>query len=133
MPQPSARRARRPLALWAALICWATLILWLSSLTPQQLPDAAFVFWDKANHFLAFTVGGWLAASALHASHHQARVVSNVIVAVILIAAFGVLDEALQTLTPGRTGGDFRDWVADLLGAALGAFLSLPTRRRLLR
>jgi hypothetical protein len=47
--------ARRTLAglLWLALLCWACGILVLSSLTPQELPDAAFIFWDKANHFVA--------------------------------------------------------------------------------
>ncbi len=130
MPQPSAHRGRRALALWALLVCWAATILWLSSLTPQQLPGAAFLFWDKANHFLAFTVGGWLAASALHASRPRTPVAQQLIPAVLLIAAFGVLDETIQTLTPGRTGGDLRDWVADVLGAAAGAVLWLLTLRR---
>jgi VanZ family protein len=56
-----------------------------------------------------------------------------VIPAVILVAVFGGLDEALQTLTPGRSGGDLDDWVADALGAAAGALLTLPTLSRLYR
>ena len=49
---------------WFALACWAATMLWLSSLTAQELPDAAFLAWDKINHFLAYAVGGWLAAGA---------------------------------------------------------------------
>ena len=120
----------RPRLLWAALICWALLILWLSSLTPRELPEAAFMFWDKVNHFLAFTLGGWLAASALRASRPRSGVVGALVGAVVLIGAFGALDEMLQTLTPGRSGADLSDWIADVLGAAAGALLTLTARAR---
>lgn len=127
--------SRRTLArlLWVALFCWACIILFLSSLTPQELPEAAFLFWDKVNHFVAFAAGGWLAASALRVSRPQTRATTVLILAVALIAAFGVLDETLQTLTPGRSGGDVDDWLADVLGASAGALLTLPTLPRLLR
>ena len=123
--------------IWAALVCWACVILWLSSLRPDELPEAAFLFWDKVNHFVAYAVGGWLAASALRVSRPRTGRTTVLILAVLLIATFGVLDEALQTLIPGRTGGAADDWMADVLGAAVGALLSLrrtprrqPIRRR---
>lgn len=126
---------RRTLAslLWLALLCWACGILFLSSLTPQELPEAAFLFWDKANHFLAYALGGWLAASALRVSRPAARIAAAAILAVIAVAAFGALDELLQTFTPGRSGGDIFDWTADLLGAVAGAVVSLLTHGRLER
>ncbi len=71
MTEPLQRRTSRPrlaLILYAALLCWAIAILWLSSLTPRELPDSAFLLWDKLNHVLAFAVGGWLAATALRVS-----------------------------------------------------------------
>lgn len=117
--------------LWAALFGWACAILWLSALSPQQLPDAAFLFWDKVNHFAAYAVGGWLAASALRVSRPQTAGATAVILAVVIVAAFGVLDEAFQTLTPGRSGADVDDWVADVLGATTGALMTLPRRLRL--
>ncbi|GJF09631.1 hypothetical protein NGTWS0302_24250 [Mycolicibacterium cyprinidarum] len=125
---------RRTLAglLWFALICWACGILWMSSLTPQELPDAAFLLSDKINHGLAFVAGGWLAASALRLSW-PAAVASRIVIAVILVAAFGALDESVQTFTPGRTGNDVYDWTADLLGAVAGAMLSLATHERVER
>ena len=126
---------RRTLAglLWFALLCWACGILVLSSLTPQELPELAFVFWDKANHFLAYALGGWLAASALRVSRPAARIIGLVILAVMVVAVFGTLDELLQTFIPGRSGGDIVDWTADLLGAVAGAVVSLPTHPRLER
>ena len=126
---------RRTLAglLWFALLCWACGILVLSSLSPQELPDAAFLFWDKANHFLAYALGGWLAASALRVSRPAARITGAAILAVIAVAAFGAQDELLQTFTPGRSGGDIFDWTADLLGAVAGAVVSVLTHGRLER
>lgn len=114
---------------WAALLLWACAILWLSSLTPDELPRAAFVLWDKVNHVAAFALGGWLAARALHTSTPTLRNTRVVALAVLLIAAFGVLDEAVQAFTPGRTGADLYDWIADVLGAITGALLSLSAHR----
>lgn len=116
--------------LWVALGFWAATILYLSSLPPDELPDAAFLFWDKVNHFAAFAVGGWLAARALRTSLPRVPVVRIVVLAIILVAAFGLLDEAVQTFTPGRTGADISDWTADVLGASTGALASLRRATR---
>jgi len=51
----------------------------------------------------------------------------------LLCWAGGIVDEALQVMTPGRTGGDIGDWIADVLGAGAGAAASIPTQRRLHR
>ena len=128
--------SRRSLALafWCAVAIWACGILWLSSLTRQELPDAAFLFSDKFNHFVAFAVGGWLTASALRLSRQPAAAaVGAIVMAIVLVAAFGAFDEALQKFTPGRTGGDLYDWIADFLGAVAGALSSLSTHARLER
>lgn len=119
--------------LWAALFCWAVVILGLSSLSMRELPHAAFLFWDKVNHVLAYLVGGWLAGSALRASRPQARVITSLVAAVAMIGAFGILDETVQMFTPGRSGANADDWVADVVGATAGALLTLPTQRRLPR
>lgn len=120
----------RALLLYLALAGWAAGILWLSSLTPDELPDQAFLVWDKLSHVLMFAIGGWLAAGTVRVSRPQLPAVGTWTAAVITIAAFGVLDEAVQSFTPGRTGGDVRDWVADVIGAALGALLSVLPHRR---
>lgn len=126
-------RRALPTLLWLAALVWAGGILWLSSQTPENLPSAAFLTWDKLNHFIAFAVGGWLTASALRLSRPQASVAGRIVLAIALVAAFGALDEALQTFTPGRTGGDLYDWIADFLGAIAGALSTLTTHARLER
>lgn len=124
MPTRAPRRVLAGLA-WMALLCWAGVILYLSSLPPDELPDIAFDFWDKFNHFAAFALGGLLAAVALRASWPNTSAARAFAAAVLLIAVFGALDEALQTLTPGRVGADPADWTADVLGATAGAWLAL--------
>ena len=129
------RMPRRTLAiaLWLALFVWAGTVLSFSSLTPDKLPSAAFVTWDKLNHFIAFAVGGWLAASALRTSRPSARPAGLLVLAVLLLSAFGAFDETIQLVTPGRTGADLHDWIADFLGAAAGALSTLFTHARLER
>jgi VanZ family protein len=126
-------RCAASFALWVALACWAGAIFWLSSMTPKELPGAAFIFSDKFNHFAAFAVGGWLAASALRVSYPRSAVARLILLALVLLAAFGALDEALQKFTPGRSGGDLYDWIADFLGAATGALSTIVTHGRLER
>jgi VanZ family protein len=119
--------------LWGMAAFWAAGILWLSSSSPEDLPGAAFLAWDKFNHFAAFAVGGWLTASALRLTCPSSPVVRRLALAVLLVAAFGAFDEGRQTFTPGRTGGDLYDWIADFLGAMAGALLTLSTHARLER
>lgn len=128
---PAHRPRRLATILYGALLCWAAGILWLSSLTPDELPRQAVLLWDKLSHLLAFALGGWLAASALRVSRPTLAAPGLLAASVVLIGAFGVLDEAVQTLTPGRTGGDLRDWIADVLGAVIGASLSLLSHRHI--
>lgn len=117
--------------LWAALGCWAAAVLAVSSLTPNELPEAATLFWDKANHFASYAIGGWLAAAALRVSRATAGKAACFFLAVLMLAAFGAFDEAFQTLTPGRSGADPGDWTADVLGATAGAMLALVTLDRI--
>lgn len=119
--------------LWCAVVAWAGGILWLSSSSPDELPGAALIFPDKLSHFAAFAVGGWLTASALRLSRPGAPIAGRLLLAVIVMSAFGALDEGLQTFTPGRTGGDLYDWIADFLGATAGALSTLATHARLER
>ena len=121
------RRLLLAFFLWAALFVWAGAILWLSSLGAEELPPAAFVAWDKLNHFVAFAAGGWLAASAVRVSIPSRRIGALLLTAALVVACFGAFDEMFQLLSPGRSGADLYDWIADLLGASFGAFFSLLT------
>jgi VanZ family protein len=119
------------IVLWSAWLVWAAGILFASSLTPEELPAAAFVLSDKVLHFAAFTVGGWLAANAWRASGRPRSRRGVFLAAVALTAAFAAFDEASQLLTPGRHGGDLYDWIADFLGAIAGAIIADRTHGHL--
>lgn len=120
---------KRARALWGALLVWAGVVLWLSSLSPTELPEAAFMFWDKVNHFAMFSIGGWLATAALRASKPKMTTTKAVLLGVLIISVFGIFDEMLQTVTPGRSGGDVYDWLADTLGGLTGGLLALSAHR----
>ena len=121
--------------LWCALLGWSAGILIVSSVNGEFLPSALFslTFADKFIHFIAFAFGGWLAAAALRLSFPSLPVARVILTAIVLVAAFGVIDETWQTSTPGRMGGDLYDWIADFLGAIAGALLTLRTHARLER
>ena len=46
-----------------------------------------------------------------------------IVTAVGIISLLGWLDEYHQSFTPGRSGKDILDWLADLTGATAGAFV----------
>jgi len=127
------RRGGLATIFWVAVVCWAATILWLSSRSHDDLPRLAFLFSDKLNHFVAFGAGGWLTLNALRLTRPDWSVRTAFVSAVILVALFAAFDELFQLLSPGRTGADLYDWIADFLGAATGALFSLLTYARLER
>lgn len=97
----------RPLYLLLALGHMA--LLWWFSAQPATgagLPHP----WDKAAHFLAYLVLGLLLRLGL----------GRFSPAFLLAAFYGVVDEAHQSLVPGREAFGL-DLVADFLGAYAGA------------
>lgn len=108
--------------LWSAYVLWMMGITFLSSLSGDQLPQAAARFpgEDKVLHFLAFTVGAVLLALALRQSTRWSWV-RIFVSTVTAISVFGIIDEVHQLFTPKRSGADVGDWVADTLGGIAGA------------
>ena len=92
--------------LWCALLGWGAGILSVSSVNGEFLPSALFslTFADKFIHFIAFAFGGWLAAAALRLSFPSLPVARVILTAIVLVAAFGVIDETWQTSTPAAWG-----------------------------
>ena len=91
-------------------------ILVLSSLTPQELPRGGIPVLgqgESLRRLCGRRVAGGLRAAGVAPT--STETVTLLLLAVLLAAAFGVLDEAVQTLTPGRSGGDAGDWLADVL------------------
>lgn len=111
---------RRRAAAWIGAAAWAALLFGLSALPAGATPSAPISFPgdDKVVHAALYAVLGGLLRLAIGRSGP----------AVALAAAYGVTDEVHQAFVPGRDASVF-DWLADLLGAALGAALAARTWR----
>jgi VanZ family protein len=128
------KRVPRPLLtsiLWILVILWGWVIFFASSIPSDELCGSKLLAWDKLNHFMAFAVGGWLATCALRSGQPDSPKYLQLAVAVLLIATYGALDELHQLYTPGRSGADVYDWIADFLGGGAGALLATFTHGHL--
>ncbi len=105
---------RRHLA-WIATVLWAGLIFAGSSIPASDLRGPEVPYLDKLVHATEYAVLGALVLVALG----QRRAL---ILAVGLAALYGASDELHQTLVPGRDSSVY-DWLADAIGATLGALI----------
>lgn len=103
---------------------WFVSLWLLSSLPGNDVHLPPFPHADKIAHFGYFLGGGFLLAWLLRSLRKWSawRVAITVLV---LIAAIGMADELHQTFTPGRSGGDPGDWLADVSGGFAGAWVFL--------
>lgn len=105
-----------PFAFWAALL-FAFVMAVLPK--PPQLPGQPS---DKIQHILAFAVLAALAAAA----YPRARLIRIL----LLLSAFGALIELVQTVPALHRDGDWIDWVADTVAAAVVLLLAGLVRKR---
>ena len=85
----------------------------------ESLGGPGFFGSDKVAHFCAYALLAFLTARALwHYGQFRSARWGGALVAI----AYGVSDEFHQSFVPGRTS-DWRDLVADAIGAAVGASL----------
>lgn len=106
---------------WLGALLWAGAIFYLSSKTGHELAQMApFAFWDKAAHAIAFAAGAVPVTLALRLSVSWPWK-KVLLVSIALVSLYGIADEIHQLWTPFRSGGDVGDWLADTLGAILGA------------
>ncbi len=118
-----ARLMRSPRFWLACFLLWFA-VLWLlsgSSQTGDYAPPIPN--FDKIAHFGYFFGGSGLLSAYLYRrapDRPHWRVL--IPVAVIVIGLIGGLDEWHQSFTPGRNGNNPSDLLADVLGAAAGAF-----------
>ena len=116
----------RRISLWLPPLLYMIAIFGFSA-ESAPLPEVTEHVWDKLLHALEYSglallfcralTGeglGWLAALAT---------------AVLLASLYGMSDEWHQAFVPLRNS-DVRDWVADTLGAALGAAAYAATKLR---
>ncbi len=98
--------------------------LWLLSSGNTTVPDAPKIpFSDKIAHFGYFFGGGGLLAAAIYCRNPRIRPWRLVLMVALTAGLVGWLDEFHQTFTPGRSGNDPWDWLADLLGGTAGALV----------
>lgn len=98
-----------------ALLIMGT-IWWLSSGSDTPGPPLRHPL-DWSAHFLAY----------LALAFTLARATGRRGLAVVLAAWFGATDEVHQAFVPGRDAG-LSDWLFDLAGAGVGAWLALGRR-----
>jgi VanZ family protein len=118
-----ARLVRSPRFWLACFLLWFA-VLWLlsSSSLPGEGPPP-FPNFDKFAHFGYYFGGSGLLSAYLFRRNPDRPNWKSIIGSVIIaIALTGCLDEYHQTFTPGRSGNDPYDLLADVLGATAGAF-----------
>jgi VanZ family protein len=99
------------ITLWRLAFWLATLVVTIASLSPSDaLPSILFIWWDKAEHLLAYAalaVLGWWAYPTQRG------------VAMTGLVLFGGAIEIIQSASGLRTG-DLIDWLVDAIGVAVG-------------
>ena len=116
-------KARR----WLPPLLWAGVILLGTSLPQEAVPVQTSRI-DKILHFGIYTVLAFLLTRQISVGF---RLWQSVALAIAFAMAFGALDEWHQPLIPGRST-EFADWVADSIGAVVGASIAaiMEHRRR---
>ncbi|MEA3188864.1 MAG: hypothetical protein QOD99_2694 [Chthoniobacter sp.] len=109
---------------WVAAICVLSSISG-DKLSPYMLHIA---HWDKICHSVAFATGAVLLTFAMRTSTRLSPLLLIPLV-VSCISLFGAIDEWHQLSTPGRSGADVWDWLADTAGATLGVFVTYARPR----
>jgi VanZ family protein len=105
-------------------------IIWFLS-SQSILPQPKGILgWDKLQHLAAFAalaaaVGLWVSPA-----FGKRRPVLSLLLTALVGSAYGVIDGLHQYFVPGRDC-NFWDWLADTLGAFLGAAAMALTMNRL--
>lgn len=110
----------------AALVIWAVTLFLLSS-TSKTMPEGGLEIphIDKVLHFGYFMGGGFMfSAWQLLKNRTGIPFALRFLIPALIFAVIGALDEYHQTFTPGRSGNDPFDWLADLLGAITGMIIA---------
>ena len=123
---------RNPRFWLACFLLWFAVLWLMSSFSLVGKVAPPIPNFDKVEHFGYFFGGSGLLCAYLFRRKPEhpnwKAIIGTVIVA---IALTGGLDEYHQSFTPGRSGNDPYDWLADVLGATAGALTFKRIHRRL--
>lgn len=112
---------------WAAVLGYMGIIFYLSAKPSVPIP-ALFPHQDKVFHFAEYLGLAFLAAHATGRGLFRRRFW----IALGIAAVYGLSDEIHQSFVPGRDAS-VADWLADTVGAWVGAYLYLKSEDILLR
>ncbi|HXV69116.1 MAG TPA: VanZ family protein [Nitrospira sp.] len=107
---------------WAPVCAYAGLIFYLSAQShpDEDLPSFIDLFSDKVLHAAEYAVLGGLCYRAFRWGTTDAWRGRAVPLAILLAALYGVSDELHQWFVPFRDAS-WLDWLADAVGATIGA------------
>jgi len=96
---------------------WMVLIFWLSSRPKIDIPH---LFWsqDKLGHFLVFGILAFFYACSFRQQEENSSF-TRVLLITVMVAAYGLFDEAHQLFVPGRDAS-----IADLVADTAGGFFA---------
>lgn len=128
LPSSLHRLAIRPTVWWLLLAVW-WVTLWFLSGNPSPPDLPSFLNWDKLKHTVYFMLGGsfWTLALLLQRPHLAFWKIA--LTGAVVMSLIGLLDEWHQMFTPGRSGNDWGDWLADTLGGLLGPWIGIALHR----
>lgn len=106
------------LRIWWPVFAWCVVILVLTTLT-WPVSGRPYSPADKVAHFALYAVLGWLIGSALRRAGRMR--LRTLLAAAVAVALFGMIDEVHQIWVPTRVPA-VGDWLADVVGGAVGLF-----------
>ncbi|MBN2409311.1 MAG: VanZ family protein [Candidatus Aminicenantes bacterium] len=113
---------------WLSRIVYKVLVYFFPS-TTIATSDAFYLVIRKSFHFIEYAVLAYLLYRAFHAGRALRWKASWALWAGLIAVGYGLLDESLQRIVPGRKGS-FIDWGIDSAGAlAMLAFIYLRSRK----
>jgi VanZ family protein len=119
----------RPAIWFTAFAIWFGVLWWLSSGVPDVPAPLQFRASDKLLHFGWFGIGAGLISGFLFLRWPARAARGQVLLATVVVALTGALDEFHQSFIPGRSGNDPFDFAADVLGALAGSLAFVALRR----
>ncbi len=117
---------RHPRLWLTGFLLWVGYLFTLSS-NPESVTQGApgIPHVDKILHFGYFMGGAGLFTTWLLLwKGTTSRSAIRIVLPIVLLLSIAALDEFQQSLSPGRSGNDPFDWLADALGAITGVWLA---------
>lgn len=105
------------------------MIWFLSSQSVLPTPKGILGF-DKVQHLLAYAVFAVAVGLWISLKQWKKNPFKCMVWVAIIVAAYGISDEVHQSFVPGRDCNVW-DWVADTIGAILGAGLVMLSAQKL--